>query len=145
MIRVFTYGTLKPGEINHRVCAAHVVETQPAIAIGRLYHLPFDYPAMTLEEQGVVQGYVLTFSEPEILAALDDFEQHDPETFQQVAPGQSLTANQYSRLLLNVFTPDQIPLKPAWSYVMTRSQIQQLQGIPVPNGWWQGNGKGYKK
>lgn len=134
MIRVFTYGTLKPGEINHRVCAADVVEVQPAIAIGRLYHLPFEYPAMTLEEKGIVQGYVLTFSQPEILAALDQFEQHDPETFQQVAPRQSLDDSQYSRLLLNVFTPHQTPLDPAWGYVMTRSQIEQLQGVPVPNG-----------
>lgn len=145
MIRVFTYGTLKPGEVNHRVCAPDVVEAHPAIAIGRVYHLPFDYPAMTLEEPGVVHGYVLTFAIPGILAKLDQFEQHDQATFERVAPGHSFAANQYSRQLLSIFTPKQAPLEPAWGYVMTREQIHRLNGQLVPGGCWQGRGRGYKE
>jgi len=145
MIRIFTYGTLKPGEINHRVCALDVVEAQPAIAIGRVYHLPFDYPAMTVEENGLVYGYLLTFTKAEILSKLDQFEQHDPQTFQRVAPGHTFAENQYNRQLLPIFTPKRVPLEPAWGYVMTREQIRRLNGQPVLDGCWQGGGKGYKE
>lgn len=144
MIRIFVYGTLQPGEVNHRVCAADVVEAQPAIAIGRVYHLPFDYPAMTPEEPGWVQGYLLTFSTTAILAKLDQFEQHDPDTFAEIAPGHSLATHQYSRQLITVFSPQHIRLKPAWGYVMTREQIHHLKGELVPDGCWEGRGKGFK-
>ncbi len=144
MIHVFTYGTLKPGEINHQVCAADVVEAQPAIAIGRLYHLPFDYPAMTLEPDDIVQGYLLTFTSPEVLIRLDEFEQHDPEAFQRVAPGQCFAANQYQRQWLPILTPQRQPLVSAWGYVMTPEQISRLNGKLVPIGNWQGQGKGFK-
>lgn len=135
-VNVFVYGTLKPNEINHSVCADYVEECHPAIAHGLLYHLPFGYPAMTPTEAGVVQGYVLVFTNPIVLSVLDDFEQHDPEKFRYYAPGQSLVANQYQRQLLQAYTPDHYPAWLAWSYVMTVEQISRVNGIAAPSGCW---------
>ncbi|MDX2243783.1 MAG: gamma-glutamylcyclotransferase family protein [Leptolyngbyaceae cyanobacterium bins.302] len=138
-LNVFVYGTLKPGEVNYRICAPYVVAAQAAIVTGRVYHLPFGYPAMTIEEEGVVHGVLLSFASSEILAILDEFEQHDPATFEQLAPEQSLNENQYHRVLLKPFTPKQSPLGVAWGYVMNRQQIRCLQGQIVPGGRWSKN------
>ncbi|MDX2232693.1 MAG: gamma-glutamylcyclotransferase family protein [Leptolyngbyaceae cyanobacterium bins.349] len=138
LIKFFVYGTLKPGEMNHRVCAPYVVDVQPAIATGQVYHLPFGYPAMTLEEHGQVHGHLLTFIEPTILAILDELEHHDPEVFQRVAPGQSFMANQYQRREITVVTPRSAQPETAWGYVMTPAQIFCLRGQRVPSGCWTG-------
>jgi hypothetical protein len=91
---------------------------------------------MTLEEVGTVQGFVLSFSDPAILAVLDDYEQHAPEYFQIHAPDLSLEAHQYQRLQIETFDLDQRPLTLAWSYVMTSQQIQSLRGHLVSSGEW---------
>lgn len=132
----FVYGTLKPGEANHWVCAPYIANIQAAIALGRLYRLPFGYPAMTTEEEGIVQGYLCSFTEPQIVSILDEFEQHDPHQFEQVAPGQIFDANQYCRKLLTLYTPKRSPLGCAWGYVMTHEQIRRLSGQLVPEGNW---------
>lgn len=136
IIRVFVYGTLKPGEVNHKVCEKHVVDSQPAIAQGELYHLPLGYPAMTLEGTNLIHGVVLSFADPDILNILDAFEQHDPEKFYQIAPNQSLAANQYHRAWLKLLTPKPSNVQTAWGYVMTSEQIHCLNGTPVANGIW---------
>lgn len=43
LVKVFVYGTLKPGESNYqRYCdRSSVVESQRAIALGQLFALPF--------------------------------------------------------------------------------------------------------
>lgn len=133
---VFVYGTLKPGEVNYSVCADSVVHVQPAIAQGRLYHLPFGYPAMTLGAAEIVQGFVLSFADPSILTILDEFEQHDHETFQQLAPEQFLAANQYQRVILETHTPKRSPLMHAWGYVMTLEQVVRLNGVRLATGCW---------
>ncbi len=137
-IHFFVYGTLKPGEINYRICADFVVEAQPAIAQGQLYHLPFGYPAMTVDEVGTVHGYILSFRDPVILTILDEFEQHSPELFQQLLPGESYADNQYTRQQFPVITPKRSPVI-AWGYVMSPNQISRLRGTPVPGGQWSGN------
>jgi gamma-glutamylcyclotransferase (GGCT)/AIG2-like uncharacterized protein YtfP len=138
LIRVFVYGSLKPGQANHYVCERYVVDAHPAIANGHLFHLPFGYPAMTSGGTGLVSGYLLTFTDRSILSILDDFEQHDPEEFWRYVPGQRLEANQYFRRELPIFTPERSPLESAWSYVMEPQQIQRLGGIAIPDGNWQG-------
>ena len=48
LLRVFVYGTLKPGEANYEFyCGSEVVETKKAWTRGELYTLPQGYPAMT--------------------------------------------------------------------------------------------------
>lgn len=141
LIRVFVYGTLKPGEVNHRVCEPYVVAAHPAIAPGRLYQLPFDYPAMTPDDPGEVQGCLLTFTDPRILGILDAFEQHDPDVFQRLLPDRDIHHHQYQRQQIALRSPTES----AWAYVMTRHQIEQLNGIAVPSGQWSGGGiLGYK-
>ncbi len=136
IIKVFVYGTLKPGEVQHQLCVNQIEKPRPAIVQGQLYHLPFGYPAMTLDEKGIVHGFVLSFSDPAILQILDDYEQHAPEYFQTHAPDLSLEAHQYHRLQIATFHPDQSPLDFAWCYVMTSQQITALRGRLVSNGDW---------
>jgi len=67
LVRVFVYGTLKPGEANYkRYCANKVVDVKKAFAQGKLFALPMGYPAMTLGDSQVY-GYLLSFSNPRIL------------------------------------------------------------------------------
>ena len=57
-LRVFVYGTLKPGEANYqRYCAGKLVNAQRAMVLGKLFALPAGYPAMTLGDIPV-QGYL---------------------------------------------------------------------------------------
>jgi gamma-glutamylcyclotransferase (GGCT)/AIG2-like uncharacterized protein YtfP len=53
-VRVFVYGTLKPGEANYqRYCAGKVVDAERTSVLGKLFALPMGYPAMTLGEYSV--------------------------------------------------------------------------------------------
>jgi gamma-glutamylcyclotransferase (GGCT)/AIG2-like uncharacterized protein YtfP len=135
LINVFVYGTLQPGEVNYDICADKVVTVQPAIALGQLFALPFGYPAMT-PGRNLIYGSVLSFAQPEILAILDEFEQHEPETFASYAPSHSLEQNQYQRQQILVFDRDQNEQGTAWTYLMTQLQIDRLGGISIPDGRW---------
>lgn len=136
LIHLFVYGTLKPGEPNYHVCAEFVVQAEAAIAPGRLYHLPFGYPAMTLADSGEVHGYILTFADPIALVILDEFEQHCPDTFRRMLPEAVYEEHQYSRKPIHVFNPKRSHMQVAWGYVMTQEQICRLRGVFVPNGNW---------
>jgi gamma-glutamylcyclotransferase (GGCT)/AIG2-like uncharacterized protein YtfP len=116
-IKIFVYGSLKPDEFNYFVCADRVVSVEAAIAYGSLFHLPLGYPAMTLGTVPI-QGYILTFTDAEILLLLDDFE------------------DEYERQLIDTFTLDAQFLTQAWAYLMSIAQINQLKGIPVLDGNW---------
>ncbi|MBC7972482.1 MAG: gamma-glutamylcyclotransferase [Verrucomicrobia bacterium] len=135
MLNVFVYGTLKPGEKNYAVCAGSVVKSQPATAEGCLYALPFGYPAMTLEA-GVVHGVILSFTDITILEVLDEFERHDPIEFHCYVPHESLEQNEYDRQEITVYDQSRRFLSRAWSYIMTSEQVQQLDGILLPDGQW---------
>jgi gamma-glutamylcyclotransferase (GGCT)/AIG2-like uncharacterized protein YtfP len=139
LIKVFVYGTLKPGEVKYSLCVNQVEAPRSAIVQGQLYHLPLGYPAMALDETGIVHGFVLSFSDSAILQALDDYEQHAPDYFQIHAPDLSLEAHQYRRLQIATFHPDHTPLDLAWCYVMTSQQITTLGGRLVSSGTWTRN------
>uniref|UniRef100_B8HPN0 AIG2 family protein n=1 Tax=Cyanothece sp. (strain PCC 7425 / ATCC 29141) TaxID=395961 RepID=B8HPN0_CYAP4 len=125
---VFVYGTLKPGGVGYaQFCRNQVIASQPAIAVGQLYHLPAGYPAMAPEE-GWVRGVVLEFKDEQILAQLDAYEDYDPER----APGDNL----YYRQLIQIYTPDRCPLGVAWGYLMARPTILALGGQLLPCGEW---------
>jgi gamma-glutamylcyclotransferase (GGCT)/AIG2-like uncharacterized protein YtfP len=128
MLKVFVYGTLKPGESNYqRFCAGKVVEEERAIAQGHLFALPFGYPAMTPGD-GRVQGYVLTFTDPEVLHALDRLEDYHPEL--------PLEQNEYNRQLIETFNLSDEPLETAWAYLMSPDLVRSYGGIFLPSGWW---------
>lgn len=131
-IRIFVYGSLKPDEYNYFVCADRVIFSTPAIAYGSLYHLPFGYPAMT-EGSNRIQGYLLTFDDPEMLTLLDEFETHEPELLIPFAPTQNCD---YTRHSVEVFDLDGRSLGKAWTYLMTEAQIKCLQGVRLTTGSW---------
>lgn len=137
LINLFVYGTLQPGERNYRVCEAYVVARQPAIVRGSLYQLPFGYPALTLEGTRSIQGVLFSFSDPQALAVLDQFEQHDPIALQQLVPSYPAAALQYQRRSIPVMNLKQQVIEPAWAYLMSKEQIDQLGGVLYPYDCWQ--------
>lgn len=131
LFHVFVYGSLKPGERYYsQYCEGKVVAHCEAIAYGHLYDLPMGYPAMTLGDR-VVHGIRLTFAEASVLRALDELEDY-------VEGG---LTNEYDRQLLEVFDSGGCSLGTAWMYVMPPEQVQQLQGICLPDGRWSGIGR----
>lgn len=128
-LKVFVYGTLKPGESNYqRYCAGKVTMATPAIARGQLFALSLGYPAMTTGTQ-TVQGFLLHFEDPTILPQLDALE--------DFVPGRSPEQNEYQRQVITVFNSRGQPLDSAWAYLMYPQRIQQLGGILISTGIWQ--------
>lgn len=137
MLKVFVYGTLKPGESNYQAyCGDRLLSAIPAWVTGQLFSLPAGYPALLWDKTGNrVQGYLLTFSTPEALHDLDQLEE-----YQEHRPPKE---NVYQRRLIEVFANLAVPppalgntLGMAWVYVMELEQIQKLGGIFLPQGSW---------
>ncbi len=129
-LKIFVYGTLKPGEANYqRYCAGKVIEAKRAIAFGQLFDLPLGYPAMTSGES-LVHGFLLTFSDSAILTLLDELEDYDPH--------RTLEENEYNRKQIETYNLIGQALGLAWAYFMAAEQVQHLQGIPIPSGCWSG-------
>lgn len=127
VLPLFVYGTLKPGQwAFDQFCQGQVLALAPALVRGRLYHLCLGYPALSLEP-GWVQGVLLTLARPESLAAIDDFEEYDPQ-----APDQS----PYQRRWQPVYHLDRRPFSQAWLYTMAPDRIQRLEGEWLPEGVW---------
>lgn len=130
MIKVFVYGTLKPQEINYaNYCLGKVIEEIRASTQGMLFNLPLGYPAM-IEGNGKVEGFVLSFTDPQILELLDRLEDYQPE--------RSLHENEYYRQLVEVHDRTGNSLGKVWSYFMTSERVKKLQGVIIPSGWWIG-------
>lgn len=130
-MKVFVYGTLKPGYINYRrYCAHKTTAEQPAIAFGQLYALPIGYPAMTLGTEPV-HGFVFTFADAAILRTLDVLEQYHPD--------RPSGENEYQRHTLEVFDQAGHPLGEAWVYLMLLERVQQVGGILLESGTWTGD------
>ena len=87
MLKVFVYGTLKPGERNYLFYCTQTIEVVEAISYGKLYDLPMGYPAAVFPESELVRGYVLTFSDTTVLQTLDELENY--------APNQPISQNLY--------------------------------------------------
>src|ERR687885_990208 len=127
-VKVFVYGTLKPGEINYdRYCAGRVVQEQPAIAYGQLYHLSLGYPGMILGD-GQVQGFLLTFADSAIFDSLDELEDYNPNRPQE--------DNEYNREQITVYDLVGQSLGLAWVYFMTLEKVQSFKGVLIPSGCW---------
>lgn len=128
LIRVFVYGTLKPGESNYqRYCAGKVLEAKRAIAFGQLFSLPLGYPAMT-EGESPVEGFLLSFPDETILHHLDWLEDYYPH--------QSAAENEYNRQQIETYNLDFAPLGSAWGYLMTPERVRACGGVLLPDGWW---------
>ena len=130
LLRVFVYGTLKPGEANYEFyCASDVVEAKKAWVRGELYSLPQGYPAMTTGNDKVY-GYLLSFNNSEVLSSLDELEDYQPQR-----PSKD---NLYNRTQVEIFDLENNSLGLAWAYLMSFMIILQLKGTPQSDGWWSG-------
>lgn len=129
-IKLFVYGTLKPGEVNYqKYCEGKVIEEKRAIAFGQLYNLLLGYPAMTLGDKQV-QGFLLTFTDSTLLSHLDELEDYDPIRRPE--------ENEYNRQQIEIYDLAGQSLGLAWAYLMTFEQVQRLEGILIPSGEWSG-------
>ena len=129
-VKVFVYGTLKPGECNYdSYCADSVIEVQAAVTYGELFDLPFDYPAMT-EGDRPVHGYLLCFPSPTILSDLDELEDYSPDRPEE--------QNEYYRQELEIFSPEGKYLDNAWVYLMSAERAIGMGGILLLDGKWTG-------
>ena len=127
-INVFVYGTLKPGERNYlKYCIGKTIKETKAYTWGHLYHLPLGYPAMT-EGSKKIEGYLLTFSEPNILSILDELEDYDR--------ARSPELNEYYRQQVPVYNLADDFLEKAWIYLMNLAKIEKLQGNLLNSGCW---------
>ncbi|WP_298921271.1 gamma-glutamylcyclotransferase [uncultured Nostoc sp.] len=132
LVRVFVYGTLKPGEANYKkYCADKIIDVKRAFVQGKLFALPMGYPAMTLGNTQVY-GYLLSFSNLRILNELDMLENYQPTR----QPSENL----YNRQIIEVYQLQSLSLGWAWVYLMTLDQVNQLGGFLQPDGWWTGCG-----
>ncbi|MGE5404125.1 MAG: gamma-glutamylcyclotransferase family protein, partial [Candidatus Saccharibacteria bacterium] len=52
---LFVYGTLMRGFPNHRLLQGHILQIEPAVMKGQIYHLPAGYP-MVMAGPGLVHG-----------------------------------------------------------------------------------------
>ena len=128
-LRVFVYGTLKPGEANYQYyCQGKVKNQIPAYTIGNLYSLPFGYPAMT-EGKNQVRGVLLEFDDSEVLNSLDLLEGYQEQ--------RASSLNEYYRAMTVVYRLDR-PSQAiqAWAYYMKPERVRQCGGIEVISGNW---------
>lgn len=127
-LKVFVYGTLKPGEANYQHYCEGKVKTQtPAYTLGNLYALPFGYPAMTVGKNQV-QGFLLEFSDPKVLSSLDRLEDYQEQ--------RASNLNEYYRSLTLVYSFDDRPITQAWAYYMKSDRVRQYGGIEVVSRNW---------
>jgi gamma-glutamylcyclotransferase (GGCT)/AIG2-like uncharacterized protein YtfP len=128
VLKVFVYGTLKPGECNYRrYCAGRVANAIESYTWGQLYHLAIGYPAMTPGNNKII-GFLLTFANEKILVSLDELEDYHPQRSRQ--------DNEYQRQKIPVYKLSGEPLGEAWGYLMAPKKVEQFGGILVPSGCW---------
>ncbi len=128
LLRVFVYGTLKPGEANYqRYCDGKVVNATKALAFGQLFDLPEGYPGMTLGDSPVY-GYLLEFSNPGVLLELDYLEDYHP--------ARKASENLYNRQQIEIYDLQGRSLGLAWVYLMTLEMVRHLGGTLQPDGCW---------
>ncbi len=128
LVRVFVYGTLKPGEANYqKYCAGQVTDVKRAVTLGKLFALPMGYPAMTPGGDSV-HGYLLSFADLGILDALDDLEDYQP--------ARQMSANLYYRQQVEISDLQELSLGKAWAYFMSLERVSQLKGVALLDGCW---------
>lgn len=129
-LKVFVYGTLKPGEVNyHYYCEGKAKIQTPAYTFGNLYSLPLGYPAMT-EGKHQVWGVLFEFDDFKVLKSLDRLEDYQSQ--------RASNLNLYYRSLTQVYSFDDLPIARAWAYYMKLERVLQYGGTEVTSGNWSG-------
>ena len=114
-LRVFVYGTLKPGGFYWQ-------------RFWEVYHLPIGYPASVFGGDCWIQGVVLEMKDIEAMKGLDSLEGFDPYR---------TVGNDYRRLRVEVFDLESDRVDRVWSYEMDLRKIVGQGGIRVESGNWQ--------
>ena len=129
-LRVFVYGTLKPG--GHywpQFCEGKVVGWSEARVKGRIYDLPVGYPAVSFEGEGWVQGVVLSLKDVSGLKGLDRLEGFDP-----LRP--RANRNEYIRKKVHAWLVEEERIERVWGYEMSLERISRHGGRFLEEGVW---------
>lgn len=150
LLRLFVYGTLKPGFPQHRHYCGPDARTYAATVPGLLYHLPQGYPAATVAPESILAH---GSHAPELDASLQDTHRPRTNTGREHPRihGQVVELSDPGRLLPAIdeyegFTPDgtgdylrvlltaQAEAGPltVWMYAMRSVR----RGLRVPGGRW---------
>lgn len=153
-LRVFVYGTLKPGgRYWRRLCAGRVKGCFPAWIQGQLFDLPVGYPAVVASEDAdaVVHGFVLRFAPAEgeeVLQDLDDLEGYDPtdpespdneyRRFPCLAYPRELTPEEQAFPKVRAYRMEDAPAAPrqCWAYFMQADVAASLRATPIGKPSW---------
>lgn len=128
-LKVFVYGTLKPG--GHywpQFCEGKVAKHAPAKIHGELYDLNVGYPGLRLQGRDWVYGYLLELKEPEHLDGLDYLEGY--------ASNRPEAENEYTRLRVPYYGERDEPLGEAWAYEVTDTTFARHQCTRIADGNW---------
>ncbi len=124
MHRLFVYGSLKFGEMNHdRIFGGFDIKVTPAWTYGKLYDLGY-FPALT-EGNNKVYGELIEFDNLEILKKVDYLEGYR---------GENSIYNFYERRIIQIFT-DKNEFT-AWSYFLKKSKIIESDCELITSGVW---------
>jgi gamma-glutamylcyclotransferase (GGCT)/AIG2-like uncharacterized protein YtfP len=128
-LKVFVYGTLKPG--GHywpRFCEGKVARYRPAKIQGELYDLHVGYPGLRLRGQNWAHGYLLEFKDPVHLDGLDYLEGY--------AANRPESENEYNRVRVPCYDEEGEPLGEVWAYEITPTAFARLHPTRIENGNW---------
>jgi len=126
--RLFVYGTLKQGMSNHGRFCGDALTIEPAATTGRLFHLPYGFPAMFDAPDGQVFGEVMTFPDIEkTIEAMDYLEGYRPT-------GRC----HYLRIAKQVTIRSKNKTVLAWVYVYPQDRLEEIMriGEVVSGGCW---------
>ena len=124
MHRIFVYGSLKFGEINHhRIFSGYDIKITSAWTYGKLYDLGW-YPALT-QGNNKVYGELIEFDNLEILGRVDSLEGYR---------GENSNYNFYERREIQVFSD--INEVAAWAYFLNKCKIIESDGELITSGVW---------
>jgi gamma-glutamylcyclotransferase (GGCT)/AIG2-like uncharacterized protein YtfP len=127
-LRVFVYGTLKPGGYYWpRYAEGKVAAHQPARVRGLLYHLHPGYPGLA-EGEGWARGVLLTLKDESALRGMDELEGY--------APDRPAPENDYQRHRVECWDEAGRSLGEVWVYLMLPDKIRELGGVPVEGETW---------
>jgi gamma-glutamylcyclotransferase (GGCT)/AIG2-like uncharacterized protein YtfP len=151
-LNLFVYGTLKRGQSNHERFCRGLISVQEATVRGRLYELPFGFPALVIPETEVratgTTNYLTDaeagrYEEAEVsetpsswdtvwgeLLVFDDPEKRLPmlDDLEFFRPGEE---SFYKRVLIPATLAETGTTLLAWAYA-----IESMSGLYLPGGHW---------
>lgn len=130
MIKIFVYGSLKPGGDNYpNFCQGKTIKETKSWIKGSLYDLNVGYPAIVPHPNNRVFGYLFYFPDcPEYLEALDLLEDYKPD---------SSCNNTYNRMKTKVYSMDNVLIDEAWAYYLNEKKLKYFNVTHIPSGWWE--------